>query len=489
MNPTIQIPLLQQVTYLLQTRRIEAYLVGGAVRDLLLGRTHLVDLDFTVPVDGLNTARYVADQLQADFYPLDPVRGTGRVVSRGDPRYYLDFATFRGSTLYADLKDRDFTINAMAFKLDAPDVLIDPFNGQADLTRQMIRVVTPTSLHNDPLRVLRAVRQASAFGFTIEPHTETCIRQASPALTQVSPERQREELVRLLDTAQPAHALQTAQRLDILPHILPDIQALVGVTQGPPHYLPVFEHTLAALNAWDSGISQAVPESLREPVQAYLSQTLAGDLTREQLVRWALLWHDTGKPHLHRTQGQVLTRTETGGKIQFLGHERISQQRAQAALAHFRFSKQALDFVTTVVGQHMRPLHLAQAGTVTRRAIYRFFQATHGEHAGVAVALHALADHQATYPPGHGEAAGQALAAVVAQLLRAYFEQRDSVVEPPPLLTGHDLMDTLHLKQGKVIGVLLGRLKEAQATGAVTNRAEALAFIQADPDYIATQQR
>jgi poly(A) polymerase len=133
----------------------------------------------------------------------------------------------------------------------------------------------------------------------------------------------------------------------------------------------------------------------------------------------------------------------------------------------------------------MRPLLLTQQEHVTRRAIYRLFRDTAGANyqAGVAVALHALADHQATYPAGQGEVEGQLLRTVTDQLLAAYFEQRDQVVNPPPLLTGRDLIEKFGLSTGKIIGTLLDRLKEAQAMGRVQTRDEAADFIKADPDF------
>jgi hypothetical protein len=142
---------------------------------------------------------------------------------------------------------------------------------------------------------------------------------------------------------------------------------------------------------------------------------------------------------------------------------------------------------------------LANENKVSRRAIYRFFRDTGGPtfQAGVAVALHSLADHRATYSPGsrlsaanspeRGDFAGQAetrsLLQVIQQLLEAYFKKYDQVVEPPPLLTGHDLMNTLGLAEGSLLGQLLQQLKEAQATGQVTNKAEALEFIKSNLNF------
>jgi hypothetical protein len=137
----------------------------------------------------------------------------------------------------------------------------------------------------------------------------------------------------------------------------------------------------------------------------------------------------------------------------------------------------------------MRPLLLAaDGGKISRRAIYRFFRATDATsvEAGVAVALHALADHGATYPPKsvQGQPARKRVLAVIDQLIAAYFEQRERVVDPPPLLNGRDLIETFGLKQGRLIGLLLDRLREAQATGQVADRTAAIAFIESDPDFI-----
>jgi tRNA nucleotidyltransferase/poly(A) polymerase len=496
-------PLLQEVIKILQAHHLEAYLVGGAVRDLLLGRQHIVDLDFAVPGDGLALARQVANALNAAFYPLDAERGTGRVVleassgashSRSEPsrrvesashlaKSYLDFATLRGPTLLADLADRDFTINAIALSLTEPFNLIDPLHGQRDLALGRIQAASATAFSHDPVRVLRAVRQAVELEFVLEAKTEQYLRAATPGLTNVSPERQRDELLKLLNTPAPGQAIQRLDHLGVIPHFLPEIEPMIGVSQGPPHYLDVFDHTTAALEAWvelvRTGFSDIL--HLQAEVAQELDEPLAGNLTQRMLLPLALLLHDTGKPST-RTQAQA---TGPEARIRFIGHEKVSTKIARRVMQRFHFSNQATEFVETVVAHHLRPLLLAAEGKVSRRAIYRFFRDTAGGtyHAGVAVALHALADCRATYPPDQGQAEMQQLREVARQLVAAYFEQRDQVVEPPPLLTGHDLMEAFGLAEGRLIGVLLNRLKEAQAMGEVPDKAAALAFIQADPDF------
>ena len=159
-------PLINEVREALPGQEI--YLVGGAVRDMLLGRASH-DLDFALPSNGISLARRVANTLHADFMVLDDERDTGRVIvtESDDTRAFIDFATYRGSKLEEDLRARDFTINAIAFDLRT-QTLLDPLNGVSDLRAGRIRACSPTSLENDAVRILRGVRQAAVFQFKIE---------------------------------------------------------------------------------------------------------------------------------------------------------------------------------------------------------------------------------------------------------------------------------------------------------------------------------
>jgi len=470
--------LLGRVAQILRAQQLEAYLVGGAVRDFLLGRPHIVDLDFALPGDGLAAARRVADALGGGFYPLDVERATGRVVCDqpdSTEKVYLDFASFRGRDLTADLLDRDFSLNAIALSLAEPLQLIDPAQGRRDLAAGQIRMVDATAFQRDPVRLIRAVRQAVAFGFTIEAGTAAAMPLAAPLLPRISAERQRDELLKLLNTPAPGQALQMLHQLKVLGHLLPEVEATVGVTQSPPHRFDVFAHTAAALDNWanmDCAGWPDLPAELRAGVADYLNTGLAGAVSARKLMPLAILLHDTGKP---ATRAE-----EAAGPVRFVGHEKLSAEAALAVGQRLRLSSQAVNFVELVVRHHMRPGWLATEPALTRRAIFRFFNdaAGKGLNAGPAVALHALADAAAT---GH-EVLPQFKATVI-RLLENFFTQHAQVVDPPLLLSGRDLIETLGLRQGKPVGYFLRRLKEAQAVGEVSTVAEALAFIKSDPDF------
>lgn len=152
----------------------EACLVGGAVRDALLGRRgEYLDLDFVLPTDAVQTARQLAQQYNAGFVVLDPDRQIARVVFE---QATVDLAQQEGDSLETDLRRRDFTINAIAYNPYTQE-LIDPLQGYADLQQGIIRMVSPKNLQDDPLRLLRAYRQAAQLGFKTEPATQSVIRQ------------------------------------------------------------------------------------------------------------------------------------------------------------------------------------------------------------------------------------------------------------------------------------------------------------------------
>lgn len=473
-------PLLEQLRPYLAQLETPIYLVGGAVRDALLGRiSH--DLDFVVPEKGIATAYLLGNALRQPAYPLDEERDTGRVVL---PDTTLDVACYRGPDLMADLRARDFTINAMALPAAATTTasLIDPCQGQADLTAKIIRQASPTSLSDDPVRGLRAIRQAAQFGFSIETETEQAIRAAAPSLSNVSVERGRDEFLKLLLTPTPHLALRQMVDLGLMEVLLPEIMALDGVAQSPPHHEPVLGHTLsvvywlAQVESWVQGASSDDPllavaaKTLKpylNPLAEHLARTVDGGLDGQTILRLSGLFHDVGKA---KTQ----TRDETG-RIRFFNHDEVGAAMAVTVLERLRLSRDAVQQVQKTVAGHMRPLLLLQTDAPpSLRSVYRFFKVL--GPSGLDVLLLSLADHLATYNGVGDAAAWRKLCALVGWFLNHYFNQREKTISPPPLLNGNQLMQALGLAPGPQVGHLLRLIEEAQATGEIHTAAEALAL-------------
>ncbi|WP_420629984.1 CCA tRNA nucleotidyltransferase [Candidatus Leptofilum sp.] len=480
-------PLLTQLRPLLQTQSQPIYLVGGAVRDALLGRVSH-DLDFVVPTNAIKLAFQVADALGVPAYVLDKERDTGRVML-SEANTSLDFARFRGSDLAADLRDRDITINAMALPATAQTSagLIDLHGGQADLASGQIRTIHERSLLDDPVRSLRAVRLAHSLDFNLTPETETAVRAAASHLNQISAERIREELVKLLETAVPHRAIADLANLGLLAEILPDIVALTPLEQSAPHHEPVLAHTLSVLR-WLTLVEEIIEpqrktsassahsavKKILEPyapkIQAMWQEEVDGGVNGRTVLRLGGLFHDVGKAHTQTV--------EDDGRIRFLEHEKVGAELTGRVLRRLTFSNEAIDHVKKIVAGHMRPLHLANSGgKLSRRAVFRFFRATGAS--GVDIALLSLADHLATYNGTGPDPRWQALLRVVASLCHHYFERHEETVAPPPLVDGRTLMQALALEPGPEVGRLLRLIQEAQAAGEVDTAVAAIEFARA----------
>jgi putative nucleotidyltransferase with HDIG domain len=469
-------PLLAELRPFFEQQATAVYLVGGAVRDGLLGRpSH--DLDFVVARGGIKLALKLGDYLGAPAYILDRVRDTGRVVLADTT---IDFTCFRGDDLAADLLARDFTLNALALPATAVyrESIIDPSGGLADLAAGRLRPTHAGAIASDPVRALRGVRLALLLGLAVDEATTSVLQEAAPLLAQVSPERVRDELLKLLQTAVPDQAVAWLDALGLLAAVLPDLALLADVAQSLPHHEPVLAHTVSVLRwlvvvetaVWGETTALAeVREALApcaEALQGHWSRAVDGGINGRLLLRLGALFHDVGK---RGTQT-----VDENGRIRFLGHESVGAALAEAQLRHFAMSNEAVEHVHRLVAGHMRPLQLAQSGSLSRRAVYRYFRQT--RLAGLDIAVLALADHLATYD-GRGEAAGwAALLRTTAQLCHHYIHSHQETVAPPPLLNGRQLMDALQLAPGPEVGRLLRLIEEGQAAGEIGSMEEALAI-------------
>ena len=471
----------------------EIYLVGGCVRDRLLGRP-VYDLDITTSSSGLALARRLADHFAGDYFPLDRTRSTGRAILREshDDVLVVDVARFRGASLADDVADRDFTVNALASSARNPAAVIDNHGGLSDLAAGLIHPVSDACIRNDPLRALRAVRQAAELGFRCTDEAERLIRRDGHLLHAVSAERIRDELSRLLLQPDASTHLFYSDRLGVLTTVIPELEPLRGLAQPKPHHLDALTHSLATLRALDELLSDlplaqgpsgsgegAVQRSgkasyldslapFASRLLEHLAQQMSAERSRLVTVKLAALLHDTGKPW-DRT-------VDEGGRIRFLGHEKEGTAITGRTLRRLRFSNAEVRLAETIVRHHMRPLLLADQESVSRRAVYRFFRDT-GE-TGVDILLHALADHRATYAPEAVDDRWPRLVAVAARMLTDFWERPRQAVAPPPIIGGRDLLRELDLQPGPQIGELLEIVREAQVAGMVGSRDEALALLR-----------
>ena len=499
----------QRATQLLHQANEPAWLVGGATRDLLMGRA-VKDFDFVIAGNGLKWARTLANTLKGAFVALDRERRIGRVVVRHKGKLlWLDVASFRdenllfqdwegggrgeGLTLEEDLRLRDFTVNAIALNLLTGEI-VDPTGGVADLKSKTLRATGAYTFDNDPLRILRAVRQHATHGLTITPDTTHAMKRAVHGLTKVAAERVREEWMKLLAPAGAQARVEMLDELGVIALLLPELAAGKGVTQSPPHSHDVFGHQLLVLDATEKlwpwvgrtsppaacatqdaegqpqGYAPTLPlfwsgklAEFAEPMSKHLQQEIAHDLPRWLLFKHVALLHDIGKPAT-RSVGE-------DGRIHFYKHEKVGSDMMRELMQRMKFSTKCVQYAEQLVRQHMRPLSLSWRLPPRNRTIYRFFRDTGDE--GADIALHSIADQRGkAFPSDRPE-----VVAAVTHLLKAYFTQPERFVRPKPLLNGHEVMKIAGVK-GPAVGKILEMLREEQAQGKIQTKEEAQKMVR-----------
>lgn len=488
--------ILAQVTHYVAATQAHLYLVGGSLRNLLLGEP-CVDWDLVTDGDAHTLARNLAEQLGGVSVRLHDK--ASRVIiheANAEADLVIDLAPLHGKTLAEDLNARDFRLNALAAPLSAvleqlahsdplAQVVIDPLHGLDDLAARRISVVNAQVFRHDPLRILRALRLAQRYRLTLDPQTETLIKRDAHLLTQVAPERIHEELYTLLGQT---GALKQLHRLDaygLLVVLFPELDAGRGMRQPSPHQWDVLEHSLQCVHAlevlaeafqtdpestWPTTLASTTAESedltalhtlLHEAEQQEIFQFAELQAPRMKL---ATLLHDVGKP--------LTLSIDDNGAIHFYNHPHVGAPIASEIMRRLSASTQDRRLAQLVAAHHMRPGQLGQDGqAVTPRAIRRYFVDL--GPTGILVALFSLADHLATLGPQPRTQAWTRHLAVTRLLLTSYIRERATIL-PPRLLTSDELMSRLKLQPGPLIGQLLEMLAEAQADGAIHSREEAL---------------
>jgi putative nucleotidyltransferase with HDIG domain len=468
-----------------------AWLVGGAIRDRLLGRDP-VDLDVVVEGDPEPAARAVARAAGgAACFELSHEFGAWRVVAR-DGSWQLDVEQLRGGSLEADLALRDFTVNAIAEPLAGGDA-IDPLGGRRDLAEKRLRLAGEGAFGDDPLRVLRLARAAVELGMEPDADALASARANAAGLRNVSAERVFAELQRVIASSSPRRGLELMSDVGATEVVLPELEGMRGIEQNRYHHLDVHGHTLevldrvvdltAAIPAFDvaahraavaptdphSGGAAAPQPELPDAIAGYwpqlaavLSEPLADGVTRAQGLRWGALLHDAAKP---------LTRGEWEGRVTFMGHDSRGAELARDVLGRLRASERLRAHVAALARHHLRLGFLVhEPQPLAPRTMFAYMRAC--EPVEVDVTLLSIADRLAT----RGVRSEDAIAAHLhagAQVLCAAL-QWHAQGPPPPLVRGDELAQEVGIEPGPRLGELLLALSEAQYAGELHDREQAI---------------
>ena len=442
-----------------------AWLVGGAVRDRLLGRP-TGDVDLALPGDVEDAARRIARAARAAVFPLSDAFGAWRVTAR-EAGWQIDLSPLAGATIEEDLGRRDFTVNAMASPLAEPDRVLDPHAGRADLAEGRLRLVAEEALDADPLRALRAARFACELALAVEPATAAAVpARAGRLAAEVAPERVFAELKRLVAAEDPVRGVRLLDELELLAAVLPELAALKGIAQGVYHHLDVFEHTLATLAEavaleQDPGAVLG-PEAARR-VPARLAEPLADGLTRGHALRLGALLHDAAKVSTRRVFPD--------GRVGFPGHDARGADLAREVLERLRASERLRAHVAALTRHHLRLGFLVHERPLSRRAVHAYLVTT--APVTVDVSLLTVADRLAT----RGRRAEEAIAKHL-DLARELLDEAwaaEAAGAPEPLVRGDELAAALDRRPGPWLASVLAELEAARFAGEVATREEAIA--------------
>ncbi len=448
----------------------ELYLVGGSVRDLLLNK---VPADIDIVCRG---AQGVAEQLAAQHHatviqmekkPYQPCyRVADHLKALVKSPAYIDIAECRGSSIDDDLRLRDFTINAIAMWIKvngASGAIIDPLDGAGDLLRRRVRMTHTQAFDNDPLRILRAFRFAADLGFEIDEATLDAMKHAVPSLAGVSVERIMNELFLTFRTPEASSAVAALDSYGILDSIFPDIIMIKGCNQNGYHHKDVWGHSLLVVERLEDILNN--PGDYFDDAAAVF-RNLETD-ARLPLLKLAALLHDVGKP------GTKGLNQETG-RITFKQHDRVGAERVDRIAKRMKLSGQARTFLVRMVREHLQPIFLS-AASGSSAARMRWFRQM-GDDAVPALIL-SMADVMSSRGPLSGEEYRCGFVAWCRQQVNDYYVSVKTILERQVLITGRDLM-ALGMTPGPQIGRILGQVKEAQDTGDIASRDEALTLVR-----------
>jgi poly(A) polymerase len=457
-------PAVRAITAALADER--AWIVGGAVRDAILGRP-VVDVDLAADADPAGLARRVAAEAGGPAFELSAEFGTWRALAR-DRTWHVDVTRLRGGSIEADVELRDFTANAVAVTAADPGGHpIDPTGGVGAIEARTLRAVTERSFTDDPLRILRAARLAAELGFEIDAPTTELARAAADRAGKPAGERQLAELRGLVAGPDPVRGLELLDGLGATDAVLPELAALRGVEQNPNHHLDVHGHTIEVLQNLlevERDLDRFAGKSASE-VRALLAEPLADELTRGDALRFGAVLHDVGKP--------ATRREHPGGFVSFIGHDKVGAELVAGVCERLKTSRTLARYLEALTLNHLHLGFMTHERPLSRRRLYEYLKTC--EPVAVDVTLLTVADRLAAR--GGGPTASP-------EMITAHLELAREVLPPalewhrngPPRvpIAGDALAAAVGIEPGPELGRLLDELEAAVFTGEVETAEQAI---------------
>ena len=462
----------------LQKDSTEIYLIGGFIRDMLLG-VNSNDLDFlVVDKSPVEICKGLAAKYDVDYFILDKATETTRLVLKNESAklFTFDFTPVLKPNLEADFERRDFTINTLAINLKEPGVLIDKFLGLEDLKQKKIKVVRLENLLDDPLRFIRAFRFATLLQGEIDDEILSFIKEnkdkVALSLQGVSGERISVELWKMLDNDNSFKYIKQLSDAGLLEMILPEMMPMRKVTPNNFHHLWLYDHSIELVKTFEENFNK-IPDWAKKELDKPFGLLLSPK--KKSISKLGCLLHDIGKPktwEIKNINGKE--------KHTFYGHDKLGAEITEIIGERLKFSNLIIQSLSKLVRYHLRPFQLQQGDAlITNRALYRFFRDA-GEDVPMLLML-AMADLYATIGPEITKdnlLNGEKLLLFLFDEYKKYQTHEIEKAKKPKLLDGNEIMEITGMKPSPTLGILMKELDEAIAVGEVKTKEEAIKWVQ-----------
>jgi len=439
------------------------YLVGGVVRDLLVDKHNIKDIDIVTekPLEFIKSH----SKLIKNTVLLDDKFEVYRVFLQGVDEFYLDVSKIQGKHILEDLSRRDFTIDAVAVSFANSDIkLIDPFNGEGDVKGRLIRKINKTNLLDDPLRMLRAFRLRAELDFEIEKETLDDIKELFSHINRIAKERIKGEIFKILNTERATKTFYELYENNGLVFIFPFIKEYENYFSGKRHQFDLLHHSFKAMEIIENFCNKkSFPVSITESI---LQRETEGDAKLAGIFKLVAIFHDVGK---------IFTKNEINGKITYYEHEKVGAEFINSFLQNEKYASETINFITKLVRYHMYPFHILEFGekkaSLSPR-IYLKIKKTFDDKVEFLFNF-AIADTLATSDDDHTKK----MIEFIKKLYNLYldYEKREKTT---CLLNGTEIMETLGLTEGPIVGKLLQVLKEMLLAGELNSKEEAKKFLK-----------
>ncbi len=441
----------------------EAYIVGGFVRDILLYKEESPDIDLIICCDELELfVKDLADKLNAYFIELDPVNSIYRLVFE-DKIHYLDITKPVNNNLEQDIKRRDLTINAILYDISNKK-FIDITGGIKDIDEGNIRGISTDNFAEDPLRLLRIFRFYAKTGFNIDNILILTAKEMYKRINEPAKERVNVELLKLFEGKYTDSALIKLDECGILEEIFPFFSEVKKIPSNSHHHLDLFHHSIETVKQ-----IQDLYEKSEGKVREYLDSYKFGLVKLIAYLKLAGFLHDIGKP-------KCWTIEEDTGRHRFIKHDDIGSKLVVPTLKQLKFSKKQIEYIKQLIKYHIYPSSLICSKDASDKSYMKFYRKMEG--LVIDVIILSQADRLSARGPEVTEKMVEDNIQGLDKLLNNYLAMQSDIQPVEKILNGTDIMEILNIKQGPELGKIINALYEAQISGDVNNKDEAVEFIK-----------